>query len=116
MRVLQGVVTQRDPPLRAEVAAPADLDVVVLRHGTDEYAVLSFGVQPQSPSEDVAAHCLTAAERSIAELVLGGHTNTAIARARGTSVRTVANQVTALYRKLGVASRRELRVRLRGAP
>jgi DNA-binding CsgD family transcriptional regulator len=41
-----------------------------------------------------------------------GQSNAAIAKARGTHVRTVANQLAALFRKLGVASRAELRALL----
>jgi DNA-binding CsgD family transcriptional regulator len=39
---------------------------------------------------------------------LRGASNQDIARTRGVSVRTVANQLAAVYRKLGVRSRAEL--------
>lgn len=51
---------------------------------------------------------LTAAERDVLELVDQGLSNEAIARLRSRSVRTIANQVAALLRKTGVASRRAL--------
>lgn len=51
---------------------------------------------------------LSEAERSVALLLLRGFTLAAIAEARGVSERTVANQVQAVYRKLGVRSRTEL--------
>jgi DNA-binding CsgD family transcriptional regulator len=51
---------------------------------------------------------LTKAEGDIAELVLGGARNREIALARGCSVRTVANQLQSVLRKLGVVSRAEL--------
>lgn len=51
---------------------------------------------------------LTRAERAIAEDVAAGRSNAEIAQRRGRSVRTVANQLAALYRKLGVGSRSEL--------
>ncbi|HXK19752.1 MAG TPA: LuxR C-terminal-related transcriptional regulator [Polyangiaceae bacterium] len=51
---------------------------------------------------------LTAAEREVVAGVLNGRSNAAIALARRTSTRTVANQLAAIYRKLGVASRWEL--------
>jgi DNA-binding CsgD family transcriptional regulator len=54
---------------------------------------------------------LTAAEREVAELAARGLSGVAIARKRGCSPRTVANHMAAVYRKLGVGSRRELRVR-----
>ena len=43
-----------------------------------------------------------------------GGSNAQIARARGTSARTVANQVASVFVKLGVASRRELLAKLAG--
>jgi DNA-binding CsgD family transcriptional regulator len=55
---------------------------------------------------------LTAAERDVANLVLEGRSNAQIAQARGTSVRTVANQVAAILRKVGAGSRFELIARL----
>lgn len=57
---------------------------------------------------------LTRAERAIANRLARGETNAQIAVARRTSPRTVANQISALYRKVGVTSRAELVVRLRG--
>ena len=58
--------------------------------------------------------CLTQAERQVVAGVLNGRSNAAIANARRTSSRTVANQLAAIYRKLGVSSRWELVVRLSG--
>ena len=52
--------------------------------------------------------CLSHAERSVAELVLDGLDDEAVARRRGTSPRTVANQLRAIYRKLAVHSRGDL--------
>jgi DNA-binding NarL/FixJ family response regulator len=69
----------------------------------DDVALLSM---PSTPSR--ALDALTHAERSIARKLVEGLSNAAIARARGTSERTVANQVAAIFRKLGVGSRAEL--------
>lgn len=55
---------------------------------------------------------LTRAERQVVAGVLNGRTNAAIATARRTSCRTVANQLAAIYRKLGVSSRWELAARV----
>lgn len=55
---------------------------------------------------------LTAAEREVAALVLDGHDNAGIAKARGTSLRTTANQVASIFRKLGVSSRAELAAKI----
>jgi len=51
---------------------------------------------------------LTRAEREVARLVREGHSNAQIAAARKTSVHTVANQIAAIMRKLGVGSRVEI--------
>ncbi len=51
---------------------------------------------------------LTDAEREIAGLLLQGATIRAIARHRNRSENTVANQIKAIYTKLGVSSRLEL--------
>ncbi|MEM9190652.1 MAG: helix-turn-helix transcriptional regulator [Myxococcota bacterium] len=51
---------------------------------------------------------LTDAERDVLELVTGGLTNREIAKRRGTSERTVANQVASILRKTGAGSRYEL--------
>ena len=59
------------------------------------------------------AEALTAAEAEILALLLTGRSNAEIAAARGTSSKTVANQLYGLYRKLGVCSRAELAARAR---
>jgi len=71
--------------------------------GGVEFGVLSVPLEPPGMLD-----VLSAAEREVALAALEGLSNTAIARARGTSPRTVANQLAALYRKLGVKSRAEL--------
>lgn len=63
------------------------------------------------PSEDhsVARVAeLTRAERAVVVLALLGHTNSSIALQRGSTPRTVANQLASVYRKLGISGRREL--------
>jgi DNA-binding CsgD family transcriptional regulator len=50
----------------------------------------------------------TAAERSVAGLIVDGAGNAEIARARGTSKRTISNQIASIFRKAGVGSRAEL--------
>jgi DNA-binding NarL/FixJ family response regulator len=54
-----------------------------------------------------AAAGLSDAERAVVTGILGGKRIAAIARERGTSPRTVANQLASIYKKLGVSSRRE---------
>ena len=48
---------------------------------------------------------LTESERAVAKLAREGLSNAEIGRLRGTSPRTVANQLARIYRKLGVGSR-----------
>ncbi|MGZ8602000.1 MAG: response regulator transcription factor [Actinomycetota bacterium] len=56
-----------------------------------------------------APHDLTATERQIAGLVVTGLTNREVADALFMSVRTVESNLSRIYSKLGIASRRELR-------
>lgn len=58
---------------------------------------------------------LSDSEQQVVLAVLAGRSNLEIAKARGTSIKTVANQLQAVYRKLGVGSRDELAARLVGA-
>jgi DNA-binding CsgD family transcriptional regulator len=51
---------------------------------------------------------LTNAEREVARMAGAGMSNLAIARRRRTSVRTVANQIASVLRKLGIPSRAAL--------
>lgn len=55
---------------------------------------------------------LTPAERDVARRAARGESNEAIARARGSSVRTVANQMAAILRKVGARGRSELAILL----
>ena len=51
---------------------------------------------------------MTPSELHVARLAAAGLSNADIARVRGSSVRTVANQMASVLRQLGVASRRAL--------
>lgn len=57
---------------------------------------------------------LTVAERAIVQCIIAGETNLEISRCRGTSARTVANQIAVLLRKFGSTSRGELAARALG--
>jgi DNA-binding CsgD family transcriptional regulator len=59
---------------------------------------------------------LSAAERDVATLVAEGLTNAAIGKRRGTSIRTVANQMASIFRKLGLKSRHDLAARIASLP
>jgi DNA-binding NarL/FixJ family response regulator len=76
-----------------------------------EYVVLSFSLAPLTlPKFFSRAECEVAAAIAI------GCSNAAIARQRGTSVRTVENQIYGIFRKLGIGSRNELAAYLGGLP
>lgn len=70
----------------------------------DDLEVLVIDVEGEAPS----APELTDAQRDVARRAAAGESNEEIAAARGTSVSTVANQLGAVYQRLGVASRYEL--------
>jgi DNA-binding CsgD family transcriptional regulator len=106
---------QTDRVAPRALGAPPDLQVYSFAIGGDEYAVLTFG-SGDCPSLPRSPDPLTASERTVVELVLRGWSNSRIAAERGTSSRTIANQLGAAYRKLGVRSRRELVARGRGTP
>jgi DNA-binding CsgD family transcriptional regulator len=58
---------------------------------------------------------LSPAERAVVRAVVAGRSNAEIAAARATSSKTVANQLYAIYRKLGVETREQLVAKLVGA-
>jgi DNA-binding CsgD family transcriptional regulator len=66
-------------------------------------------------SESSVATHLSRAEQEIAWRVVNGESHKAIARARGTSMNTVANQLASLFSKLGVNRRSELTHALRAS-
>lgn len=88
-------------PLRnsPRIAPP---DLVALESTEGDLVVLTF------PLACEPAAALTDSESHVLELLLDGMTNAEIAARRGTTPRTVANQVQSLFDKLGVRSRLEL--------
>jgi DNA-binding NarL/FixJ family response regulator len=70
-------------------------------------AELDLAVARAAPAAPSLAN-LSNAERSIVTDLFGGKRIPAIALERGTSPRTVAHQISSVYRKLGASSRREL--------
>lgn len=71
-------------------------------HGSLEVLVLDLELPDPILDE------LTDTEREVAMLVLDGASNAEIAEARAVSVRTVANQLRSIFKKLGVCSRWDL--------
>lgn len=77
-----------------------------LEVGSERVLVVSYPLD--NPGDPALEEQLSPAEREVARMVIQGLSNAAIATRRGTSVRTVANQVAAILRKLNVDSRRSL--------
>jgi DNA-binding NarL/FixJ family response regulator len=85
---------------------PRDLRASIMRIGGTRYVVLSYEHNASEPAPQ-----LTRSEHQVAHALLSGLSNAAIGRLRGSSERTVANQVASIFRKLGVHSRTELAAR-----
>lgn len=84
------------------IAPPEGLVVDRLRVGSEELLVFEWS----KARKDVMG--LTDAERDVLARLVRGDSNAAIAKARKTSVRTVANQVASLLRKTSAKSRYDL--------
>ena len=76
---------------------PAELGV---EYFDDDTAILHFSL----PTVERPAG-LSDGEWDILQRIVAGSSNAQIATARGTSVRTVANQISVLFEKLGVSDR-----------
>lgn len=90
------------PPPRTERTAARRPRVALFSAGDALFVVSS------EPLDGALTARLSASERAVAALVVEGLDNASIARARGRSLRTIANQVAAVLRKVGVGSRVEL--------
>lgn len=88
---------------------PEDLSCSLLEVGDSVVALLRFS--SQRPRELAA---LTTAEEIVMQGIFDGKSNEAIAQMRGTSPRTIANQIASIFKKHGVSSRRELVARYLG--
>jgi len=76
--------------------------------GEESWALLGCGEPPCALPPG-----LTPAEAEVARLAAAGLSSGQIAGRRGTAIRTVANQLAGVYRKLGVGSRTQLLACLR---
>jgi DNA-binding NarL/FixJ family response regulator len=83
-----------------------DMRTFRLVHQGEELLVLSL------PATSNLAAALSPAEIEVARAIVRGATNAEIARVRGTSVRTVANQVASILRRLGARSRADVAAKL----
>jgi len=86
-----------------DLPAPRGLEASTFEVDDDEYAIFSFPLPRIELPEG-----LSAAEQAVVRAVLDGRSNAEIARARGTSPNTVANQLRSIYSKLRVSGRIEL--------
>ncbi len=98
----------REPAPVSKPAPPEGIEVCELEVAGETLLVLSFPIPPQDSFEGAS---LSRSEADVARLAAEGLSNADIAARRGTSVRTVANQIASIFRKLGVSSRRELATR-----
>lgn len=94
-----------------ERKGPAGLVVHELACAGEELVVIEWSDHALASLPEL----LSPAERAILGHVVRGASNAAIARARGTAPRTVANQVASLLRKTGARSRFDLIRWYRGA-
>lgn len=83
---------------------PNDLQVDFIEVDGQELAVITLPARTHHAS----LTALSEAEREVVHAVLAGSSNADIAKLRGTSARTVANQLASIYTKLGISSRHEL--------
>jgi DNA-binding NarL/FixJ family response regulator len=97
---------KRARSVHREVPGPRRLVARRLQLAGDDFAVLEWHVEPLRPPVGV-----TAAERDVLRLIMRGLSNKEIGRERGTSERTIANQVACLLEKFRVGSRYELLAR-----
>ncbi len=86
-----------------EIPPPNDLDGFRFEADGGEYLVLSYPLSPVQLPDG-----LTEAQQEVLRGIIAGRTNAEIAGLRGTSTRTVANQIASIFVKLGVSSRAEL--------
>lgn len=92
-----------------DVPPPEGLTTTTVTMDGEPRMILSFPLRaPRWPDT------LTPAERAVAEMLLDGASNAEIAAARGTSERTVTNQVASIFRKANASSRVELAARVYG--
>jgi DNA-binding CsgD family transcriptional regulator len=96
-------VKPRKNTRRNSTKGDTDFRASRLKVGPDEYLVLSF-----SHADMRRLSGLSPTEQEIVHHLVAGCSNAEIAQLRRTSVRTVANQVASVYRKLRVRGRSEL--------
>ncbi len=89
--------------------APQSESVTLSEFAVGDVTFVAIGA-PAVPG-DVAKR-LAPSELEVLRMIIQGMTNAEIAAARNTAVRTTANQVAIMFKKLGVSSRGELLARV----
>jgi len=89
--------------LRPEEGSQPTTGVSYWTIARQEYATFS-----RAPAGAVSIEELTRSERMVFQAVIAGFSTEAIAAMRGSSQRTLANQLSSIFRKLGVGSRGEM--------
>jgi DNA-binding NarL/FixJ family response regulator len=92
------------------IPPPSGLEAKIAGRGAAERLLLHYPCPPWR-----LPPTLSASERTVVRNILDGASQRDVARARGTSQRTVANQMASVFRKVGVGSRVELFAALRPA-
>lgn len=105
-RVRNASPAEEIPSTAPELVPPRGLVAHRFDIGGDAFAVLEFPIADFGASR--LASSLSGSERDVMRLMLEGKTNSEIARDRRRAVRTVANQVASIFKKLGIGSRCEL--------
>jgi DNA-binding CsgD family transcriptional regulator len=88
--------------------APIGFTATRVHHASADYLAVTYPAPRWS-----LPPCLTSSEQSVVLDLIGGASHQTIALRRGTSPRTIANQVASIYGKLKVHSRIELFIALR---
>jgi DNA-binding NarL/FixJ family response regulator len=83
----------------------------VARARVSEYAAGKLLVSVAWPKQSLLGR-LSSSERAVTELMIAGLTNREISRHRGTSMRTVANQLASIFAKFKLSGRLELMAHL----
>jgi DNA-binding NarL/FixJ family response regulator len=83
---------------------PPGLDIDLVEIDGETILILSWPAAKKPAAESP----LTSAEQEVLRKIVAGWSNAEIAATRGTSARTVANQVASLLRKFRVTSRHQL--------
>ncbi len=101
-------MNERAPPAGARPCLGSDPPPGLVAYELASGQLLFVHALPPAPQLAQLAR----GEQEVLVLVLEGQSTASVAQARGTSPRTIANQIATIFRKLGVSSRAELAAKL----